>query len=96
MINTIFETRSCLKRLLTLLIVLPIAGVLLMPTPANAQYFGRNKVNYDSFDFKSFKTDHFEFYVYPEEEQAVKDASRPTYESKPDYVISPPAGWPSP
>ena len=76
MINIVSETRSCLRRLLVLLIVLPIAGVLVIPTPANAQYFGRNKVNYDSFDFKSFQTDHFEFYVYPEEELAVKDASR--------------------
>ncbi|GMQ82603.1 MAG: basic secretory protein-like protein [Rhodothermia bacterium] len=76
MIKIYSKTRSCLRLLLTLLIVLPIAGILMIPAPASAQYFGRNKVNYDSFDFKSFKTDHFEFYVYPEEELAVKDASR--------------------
>ena len=75
--KNIFDERGiCLSRLIALLIVLPVATVLLIPAPANAQYFGKNKVNYDSFDFKSFQTDHFEIYVYPEEELAVKDASR--------------------
>ena len=45
-------------------------------TPAAAQYFGRNKVQYDDFDFRSFQTPHFEFYYYPEEKEAVEDASR--------------------
>ena len=44
--------------------------------PASGQYFGRNKVQYDTFDFRSFKTDHFEIFFYPEEELAVKDAAR--------------------
>lgn len=43
---------------------------------ASAQYFGRNKVQYDNFDFKQFETEHFIFYFYPESEQAVKDAAR--------------------
>ncbi len=55
---------------------LMIAGSLVHSVPASAQYFGRNKVHYDDFDFHSFKTDHFEFYLYPEEEKAVEDASR--------------------
>ncbi|MEQ9103314.1 MAG: basic secretory protein-like protein [Rhodothermales bacterium] len=44
--------------------------------PAAGQYFGRNKVQYDNFDFKSFRTDHFEIYFYPEARVAVQDASR--------------------
>jgi len=48
----------------------------LFVAPASAQYFGRNKVQYDNFDFKVFKTEHYEIYYYPEEEQAVKDAAR--------------------
>lgn len=44
--------------------------------PVMAQYFGRNKVQYDDFDFRSFRTQHFEFFYYPEEKQAVTDASR--------------------
>ena len=50
--------------------------VSLSVTPAAAQYFGRNKVQYDNFDFRSFQTQHFEFYYYPEEKQAVVDAAR--------------------
>lgn len=52
------------------------AALFLCVGPANAQYFGRNKVQYDKFDFQKFQTDHFEFYLYPEEEVAVKDAAR--------------------
>ena len=43
---------------------------------ALGQGFGRNKVQYDNFDFRSFKTQHFEFYYYPEEKEAVTDAAR--------------------
>ena len=44
--------------------------------PGHAQYFGRNKVQYDSFDFKSIETEHFEVYFYDEERLASQDASR--------------------
>ena len=44
--------------------------------PAEAQYFGRNKVQYDDFDFSVFKTEHFEIYFYGEEQVAVQDAAR--------------------
>jgi WD40 repeat protein len=43
---------------------------------ANAQYFGRNKVEYERFDFSIMHTDHFDIYYYPEEEAAVKYAAR--------------------
>lgn len=44
--------------------------------PASAQYFGQNKVQYDDFNFKTFSTDHFDIYFYPEEREAVMDAGR--------------------
>ena len=49
-----------------------------LPTVSIAQggYFGRNKVQYREFDFKVLKTDHFDIYYYPEEEQAAQLASR--------------------
>jgi hypothetical protein len=51
-----------------------IAGVWLllaaMPALAQAQYFGRNKVQYRSFDFEVLKTEHFDLYFYPEEAEA--------------------------
>ena len=43
---------------------------------AGAQGFGRNKVQYDKFDFRSFRTPHFEFFFYPEERTAVEDVAR--------------------
>ncbi len=58
-----------------LLLVLSLIG---HPSTAAAQggYFGRNKVQYREFDFQVLKTDHFDIYFYPEEEQAAKLASR--------------------
>lgn len=43
---------------------------------AEAQYFGRNKVEYRDFDFQTLRTDHFDIYYYPREEQAVRVAAR--------------------
>ena len=63
------------RRLGSVLAVTFLIGSL-FPVASQAQYFGRNKVQYDDFEFESFKTDHFEFYLYPEERQAVEDASR--------------------
>ena len=45
-------------------------------SPAHAQYFGRNKVQYRTFDFKILKTQHFDLYYYPEEAEAAQIASR--------------------
>jgi Tol biopolymer transport system component len=42
----------------------------------NAQYFGRNKVQYESFKFKVMKTEHFDVYFYPEDEEAAKIGAR--------------------
>ncbi len=39
-------------------------------------YFGRNKVRYESLDFKVLKTPHFDIYYYDEEANAVKEAAR--------------------
>src|SRR4051812_8832345 len=39
-------------------------------------YFGQNKVQYQTFDFKVLKTEHFDIYYYPEEADAARMASR--------------------
>jgi Tol biopolymer transport system component len=52
------------------------AFALALALPAHAQYFGRNKVVYEQFDFKVLATDHFDIYYYPEEEAAVQLAAR--------------------
>lgn len=40
---------------------------------ANAQYFGRNKVQYEDYNYKVLHTDHFDFYIYPREYPAIYD-----------------------
>jgi Tol biopolymer transport system component len=45
-------------------------------TPLAAQYFGQNKVQYRTFEFKVIQTEHFEVYYYDEERPAALDAAR--------------------
>jgi surface antigen Omp85-like protein/WD40 repeat protein len=55
-----------------------LAGVfqLVVVPPAAAQYFGRNKVQYESFDFHVLRTQHFDIYFYPSERDAASVAAR--------------------
>jgi Tol biopolymer transport system component len=56
-----------------------LAAMVLATAPvAQAQggYFGRNKVQYQTFDFKVMKTAHFDVYYYPEEAEAAQMAAR--------------------
>ncbi len=50
--------------------------MLLAASTAHAQYFGRNKVQYRTFEFQILKTEHFDLYYYPEEAEAAQIASR--------------------
>jgi Tol biopolymer transport system component len=59
-----------------LLTVLVGTALALLPDAVSAQYFGRNKVQYDDFDFRILRTEHFDFHYYPVEEEAVEDAAR--------------------
>jgi WD40 repeat protein len=43
---------------------------------AVGQYFGRNKVQYDQFDFQILPTEHFDIYFYPEQEEKIYDVAR--------------------
>ena len=48
-----------------------------LPASASAQYFGRNKVQYEGgFDFKVLTTTNWEIYYYPKAETAVEDIAR--------------------
>ncbi|HEX3584160.1 MAG TPA: peptidase S9, partial [Thermoanaerobaculia bacterium] len=47
----------------------------LMPV-AQAQYFGRNKVQWQKFHFKVLQTQHFDIYYYDEEADVVNDIGR--------------------
>jgi hypothetical protein len=57
-------------------IAVSLAAALMAATPAEAQYFGRNKVHYDRLDFRVLQTAHFDIYYYAEEEQATRHAAR--------------------
>jgi len=61
-----------IRRILLLLCLGTIAG----PIPAEAQYFGRNKVAYEQFDFQVLTTEHFDIHYYPEEAEAARMAAR--------------------
>ena len=55
-------------------VALLVAGA---SAPAHGQqYFGRNKVNYETFDFRTLKTPHFDVLHYPAEAEAAADAGR--------------------
>src|SRR5258707_8959475 len=51
-------------------------GLSILATPAAAQYFGQNKVQYRSFNFQSIRTEHFDLYYYPDERGGALDAAR--------------------
>jgi Tol biopolymer transport system component len=59
-----------------LLLTSALATIAATPVVSSAQYFGRNKVQYDNFDFKIFETPHFRLHFYPEEEVAARDMAR--------------------
>jgi hypothetical protein len=44
--------------------------------PATAQYFGRNKVQYEDFEFRVLATPHFDIYYYESEAEAAAHAAR--------------------
>ncbi len=47
-----------------------------MNHPLEAQYFGRNKVQYDGFEFQVMVTPHFDIHYYPVEGAAIEDLAR--------------------
>ena len=64
------------SRLSAALALVLMLTALLPASDATAQYFGRNRVQYEVFDFQTLETEHFVFHFYPSEEAAVRDAAR--------------------
>ena len=62
--------RSLVQSLLVMALVAALAP------SAQAQYFGRNKVRYDDFEFRVLETEHFDIYFYDGMEQASRDVAR--------------------
>lgn len=56
--------------------LLVFLAFLFLTSTANAQYFGRNKVQWERFNFKILKTEHFDIYYYDREADVVNDVAR--------------------
>ena len=52
--------------------ILTAVLITIVAAPADAQYFGRNKPQYQSFDFEVLKTPHFEIYNYLENDSILQ------------------------
>ncbi len=61
-----------MKRLLPAALGVLIAGLILAPRAEAQYYFGRNKVQYNTFDWRVLRTTHFDIYFYPEMEELAK------------------------
>jgi Tol biopolymer transport system component len=61
---------------LGMLLLVALAATVSLPEALTAQYFGRNQVQYRTFDFRVMQTEHFDVYYYPEAEEAARDAAR--------------------
>ena len=67
------QRRYCRAMLAALAV---LTAWLALPVQAEAQYFGRNKVQYDNFDFRVLQTEHFDVHYYPREQVAAEAAAR--------------------
>jgi Tol biopolymer transport system component len=58
------------------LLLVALGIVACLPETASAQYFGRNQVQYRTFDFRILETENFDIYYYPEMEESIQDIAR--------------------
>ncbi|MGK2858825.1 MAG: BamA/TamA family outer membrane protein [Thermoanaerobaculia bacterium] len=63
-------------RLRTLAVALALLAAAAIAVPTDAQYFGRNKVKWDRFQFQVLRTAHFDIHYYPEQKAAAEDVAR--------------------
>jgi Tol biopolymer transport system component len=54
-------------------LIITLGFITFFSTPADAQYFGRNKPQYETFDFKKLVTPHFEIYNYIEDDSVINN-----------------------
>jgi len=59
----------------SVILLLAAFALLTAVSDLQAQYFGRNKVQYKKFDFKIMKTKHFDVYYYQQDVEVVKQAA---------------------
>ncbi len=72
-----FARRTAFARSAGCRLALAALGLIFaLPEASSAQYFGRNKVQYEQFDFKVLATKNWEIHYYPEAEEAAVDMAR--------------------
>ena len=69
-----FTNRGTTRCLLAAL--LASSAVVALPEGASGQYFGRNKVQFEDFDFRVMETPHFDLYFYGDHPEPIEDAAR--------------------
>src|SRR5262245_61533525 len=69
-----YRSGRCVR--LVRLVLAALVLCVLHSSIAQAQYFGRNKVQYRSFKFQVLKTEHFDIYYYPEEAEGAAIVGR--------------------
>ena len=57
-------------------LMVPALLLVAAASPLHAQYFGRNKVQFETFDWRVLNTPHFGVHFYPQEEEPARDAAR--------------------
>src|SRR6266480_3513081 len=60
----------------TIRVTLVLGALSVLAPRAQAQYFGRNAVQYENFHFKVLKTQHFDVYFYDKEAASAAEAAR--------------------
>ena len=60
------------RRLVLPLVALALPALLLLPAAAGAQAFGKNKIQYQEFDWKIYHSPHFDVYYYTAEEHLLE------------------------
>ena len=63
-------------RLRSAVSIAPLLALVLSTTVNAQEYFGRNKVQYESFKWQILKSEHFDNFFYPPESTIVRDAGR--------------------
>jgi hypothetical protein len=74
-VATMRFTSGGTTRLLFAFLLVSSAAVAL-PGAISAQYFGRNKVQFEDFDFSILETEHFDLHFYGEDPEPIEDAAR--------------------
>lgn len=66
-ISPVLATCACSqRRVRSFKIGLGVCMLALLAPTATAQFFGRNKIQYEQFDWHVLETEHFDIYYYPE------------------------------